>query len=69
MLKSGVEVALGAPTDISEKEEIVRGYLDQSDGHVVRINVRVPSNPAYREIDSANVQPGEGVDGSPEAAE
>lgn len=61
VLKSGVEVALGAPTDISEKEEIVRGYLDQSDGHVVRINVRVPSNPAYREIDSANVQPGEGV--------
>lgn len=69
VLESGVEVSLGAPTDIPEKERIVQGYLDQSDGQVVRINVRVPSSPAYREIGSDNVQPGEGVDGSPEAAE
>lgn len=61
VLESGVEVSLGSPTDISEKEDIVQGYLEQSDGSVVRINVRVPSSPAYREIDSPNVQPGEGV--------
>ena len=50
VLESGVEVSLGSPTEISEKERIVEGYLDQSDGKVVRINVRVPSSPAYREI-------------------
>ncbi|MBM6676840.1 FtsQ-type POTRA domain-containing protein [Olsenella uli] len=61
VLESGVEVSLGEPTDISEKERIVEGYLAQSDGHVVRINVRVPSSPAYRELDSDNVQPGDGV--------
>ena len=55
VLESGVEVSLGSPTDISEKEDIVQGYLEQSDGRVVRINVRVPSSPAYREIcDSQN---------------
>ena len=61
VLKSGVEVSLGAATEISLKESIVQGYLDQSDGQVVRINVRVPSNPAYRVIDSPNVQAGDGV--------
>lgn len=61
VLESGVEVSLGAATEISLKESIVQGYLDQSDGQVVRINVRVPSNPAYRVIDSPNVQAGDGV--------
>lgn len=66
VLESGVEVSLGSPTEISEKERIVEGYLDQSDGKVVRINVRVPSSPAYREIGSDNVQPGDGVDATEE---
>lgn len=66
VLRSGVEVSLGSPTDIPEKEKIVTGYLEQSDGKVVRINVRIPSSPAYREIDSSNVQPGDGVSSSEE---
>ena len=37
------------------------GYLDQSEGELVRINVRVTSSPSFREIDSSNVQAGEGV--------
>lgn len=60
-LKSGVEVSLGAPTDITEKEAIVSGYLEQHPDSLVSINVRVVSNPAYREIASENVQQGDGV--------
>lgn len=61
VLDSGVEVSLGSATDISEKEEIVTSYLEQNEGALVRINVRVPSSPAYREISSSNVQAGDGV--------
>lgn len=69
VLASGVEISLGTPTEISLKESIVRGYLDQSEGRLVRINVRVTSSPAFREIDSSNVQPGEGVSSSEESGE
>lgn len=61
VLKSGVEVSLGSPDSISEKEQIVEAYLDQYPGHVVRINVRVPSDPTFREIDSDSVEAGDGV--------
>lgn len=60
-LESGVEVSLGSPTDIAEKEAIVSGYLEQNQGSLVSINVRVVSNPAYRVIDSENAQQGDGV--------
>ena len=69
VLESGVEVSLGSPTEITLKEGIVSGYLEQSDGQVVRINVRVPSNPAYRVIDSDNVQAGDGVSTQDEGSE
>lgn len=67
VLKNGVEVSLGAAEDITEKERIVRGYLDQHEGAIVLINVRVVSNPAFREIASENVQGGSGT--APETAE
>lgn len=60
-LASGVEVSLGAPTDIEEKEAIVSTYLEQHPNSLVSINVRVISSPAYREIASDNVQQGNGV--------
>ena len=60
-LASGVEVSLGAPTDIEEKEAIVSAYLEQHPNSLVSINVRVISSPAYREIASDNVQQGNGV--------
>lgn len=60
-LESGVEVSLGSPTDIAEKEAIVSGYLEQNQGSLVSINVRVVSSPAYRVIDSENAQQGDGV--------
>lgn len=60
-LASGVEVSLGSPTDIEEKEAIVSGYLERHPDSLVSINVRVVSSPAYREISSENVQQGDGV--------
>lgn len=60
-LESGVEVSLGSPTDIAEKEAIVSGCLEQNQGSLVSINVRVVSSPAYRVIDSENAQQGDGV--------
>lgn len=61
VLESGVEVSLGAPTDIAEKERIVEGYLAEHEGGLLLINVRVPSSPAYRELSSENLTSGSGV--------
>lgn len=68
-LKSGVEVSLGAPTDIAEKERIVEAYLAEHGDGLLLINVRVPSSPAYRELSSENLTSGSGVsaDSEPEA--
>lgn len=61
-LSNGVEVLLGSPTDISTKEEIVTGYLEQFPaGSVTYINVRVVTKPAVRVIDSGDVEGGDGV--------
>ena len=67
-LASGVEVSLGSPTDIAQKEAIVSGYLAQHPDSIISINVRVVSSPAYREIASENVQQGEGVTAGDAAA-
>ena len=59
VLDNGVEVSLGSADDISQKERIVESFLEQHQGSVVLINVRMPSNPSFREIDSENVQGGD----------
>ena len=59
VLDSGVEVSLGEPEEISQKEKIVEAFLEQHKGSVVFINVRMPSNPTFREIASENVQGGD----------
>lgn len=66
LLRNGVEVSLGSPEEIAEKERIVEGYLEQHQGAIVLINVRVVSNPAFREIDSENVRGGNGTTSTPE---
>lgn len=48
VLANGVEVSLGAPADISLKEQIVTGLLDRHAGEITYINVRTPSSPAWR---------------------
>lgn len=59
VLDSGVEVSLGEPDEIPQKEKIVEAFLEQHKGSVVLINVRMPSNPTFREIASENVQGGD----------
>lgn len=61
VLSSGVEVSLGAPTQIEQKATVLAQILEQYPGEITYVNVRVPSNPSYRRIDSGTVQPGTGA--------
>ena len=63
VLKNGVEVSLGGPTNIANKEAVVTELLETYPGELTYINVRVPTNPSYRRIDSGSVQPGTGAMG------
>lgn len=49
-LDSGVEVSLGAPEDIQQKEQVIRSLLEQQEG-VTYINVRVPDAYSFRSAD------------------
>ena len=51
-LSNGIEVALGEPTDVSLKERVVTGLLDQVQG-ITYIDVRNPEGPTYRSAPSA----------------
>lgn len=51
-LSNGIEVALGEPTDVSLKERVVTGLLDQVQG-ITYIDVRNPESPTYRSAPSA----------------
>ena len=66
VLASGVEISLGSPSDISSKEEVVQSLLAEYPNELTYINVRVPSSPSYRKIDSSNVTAGTGATGSSE---
>lgn len=61
-LDNGVEVSLGSPTDIADKEAVISELLSQHEGTILSINVRVVSNPAFREIASDSVQQGTGIE-------
>lgn len=63
-LSSGVEVSLGAPNNVASKEEVILSVLQQYSGKVTYINVRVPTKPSYRTIDSDTVQQGTGTTGA-----
>lgn len=64
VLKSGVEVSLGSSTSVSSKEQIVLGIVEEYGGRVTYINVRVPSRPTFRYVDSPYVKEGTGANGS-----
>ena len=69
ILSNGVEVSLGSATDIATKGAIVKQLLEEHPGELTYINVRMPSNPTYRSIDSDSVQPGTGTSGDNEVAD
>ncbi|SEH53753.1 cell division protein FtsQ [Olsenella sp. KH1P3] len=63
-LSSGVEIALGSPSNISSKESVIKEILDQYAGKITYINVRVPSKPSFRKVDSDYVGQGSGTSGT-----
>ena len=64
ILESGVEVSLGSPSNVASKVAVATQILDEYAGQVTYVNVRVPSRPTYRRIDSTYVQQGTGATGS-----
>ena len=61
LLKSGVEVSLGAPNNIELKESVVKQILERHPNQITYINVRVPSQPSYRRLGVESVSEGTGV--------
>jgi cell division protein FtsQ len=63
LLKSGVELSLGAPTSIQAKETVIEQLMAKYPNRLTYINVRVPANPSYRMVDSESVEGGTGAIG------
>jgi len=61
VLESGIEVSLGSPTSISSKEAVVQQLIAKYPNRLTYINVRVPSNPSYRMLDTESVEGGSGA--------
>lgn len=60
-LKNGIEVSLGAPTNIDVKESVISEILAKHPNQVTYINVRVPAQPSYRKVGTESVSEGTGV--------
>ncbi len=52
ILSNGIEVSLGAPVDIAAKERVVLSLMSQYPGQITYINVRVPTTPSWRGLNS-----------------
>lgn len=50
VLKSGLEVSLGAPTDIASKQAALEETMATYPGELTYVNVRVPTKPTYRKV-------------------
>jgi cell division protein FtsQ len=53
VLSSGIEVSLGAPTDIALKEEVVNALLAEYPGQVTYVNARTPDALTWRGLDAS----------------
>ena len=53
VLSSGIEISLGAPTDIALKEQVALAMLSQYAGQITYLNVLVPTDPVWRGLDAA----------------
>ncbi len=61
VLESGVQVSLGAATNISYKEQVAAALIEKYPGQITYINVRVPSSASVRRISSDDVTQGSGA--------
>lgn len=50
VLKSGLEISLGAPNDVTAKAQALTAIIDQYGEQLTYVNVRVPSKPSYRKV-------------------
>nr|MCR5392904.1 cell division protein FtsQ/DivIB [Olsenella sp.] len=64
ILSNGVEVSFGQVRNVDTKESVAKRILDEFGGQVTYINVRVPSHPTYRRVNSTYVREGSGATGS-----
>ena len=55
VLKSGLEIALGGPTDVASKQAALTQIMNQYPGQLTYVNVRVPSKPSYRKVSAGSV--------------
>lgn len=55
VLTNGIEVSLGTPEDIVLKERVIMGLLEMYVGQMTYINVRTPTSPVWRGLDSQAV--------------
>jgi len=63
ILDNGVEVSMGSDRNVSNKEAVAKRILDEYAGQVTYINVRVPTRPSYRRVESKYVKEGSGAAG------
>ena len=63
ILKSGVEVSFGTTANVEAKVAVARKVLDEFSGQVTYVNVRVPTRPTYRRVESSYVREGTGATG------
>ncbi len=63
ILDNGVEVLFGSDNSIDTKESVAQRMLDEYSGQVTYINVRTPSRPTYRRVESEYVREGTGATG------
>ena len=68
VLKSGIEISLGVPSNIETKEAVIDQLMAKYPNRLTYINVRVPSNPSYRMVDTESVEGGCGATGDISAA-
>lgn len=67
VLSSGVQVSLGAASNIDSKETVIKQVLQEYAGQITYLNVRVPSKPSYRGLSSdsnENLTSGTGANGT-----
>lgn len=62
-LDNGVEISLGSAGSIDVKEAVAARVLEEYEGQITYINVRTPSRPTYRRVESEYVTGGTGATG------
>lgn len=63
-LENGIEISFGSDSSVAAKEEVASRIMNEYGGQITYINVRIPSRPTYRRVDSEYVREGSGATGN-----